>query len=122
MICFQPLTVQSFKWQNYLTTPKKGCKKEKIEGVVEDLPCDMITINGVDVQSLQRYLACLACNAEVIKKWGFAQSVICCNPVAGAEQYPVQELFPVHPPEKIKNLRPKSTGRGFQISHAHSQP
>ena len=34
----------------------------------EDLPCDKITIQGVEiigVQSLQKYLACVACNAKV---------------------------------------------------------
>ena len=44
-------------------------KVDDIEGVVdEDLPCDVITIDGVEVigvQSLQKYLACVACNAKV---------------------------------------------------------
>lgn len=27
---FQPITVRSFKYQKYLTTPNEGCKMEKI--------------------------------------------------------------------------------------------
>ena len=43
-------------------------KVDDIEGVVEDLPCDVITIilMVIGVQSLQKYLACLACNAKVV--------------------------------------------------------
>ena len=69
---FEPLTVRSFQCQKYLTTSKEGCKIEKIadiDNVVEDeLPCDSITIDGVEVigvQSLQKYVACVACNGKV---------------------------------------------------------
>ena len=69
---FESLTVRVFKGQKYLTTQKEGSTIKKIDDMEdiaeEELPTDGVTIQGAEiigVQSLQKYVACVSCNAKV---------------------------------------------------------